>query len=91
MRFAQAFQPNGRNALGEPKESSLHVGWEGRDLCSDSFVEDFDPPSHALLYLIFEIKKERAKPYFRMPHDRAHANLRTQHAGRVHLLDGNER
>jgi hypothetical protein len=33
----------------------LHVGRKGGDFRSDRFVEDFYPPSHKRLYLIFEI------------------------------------
>jgi len=55
MRFAKAFQPRRRNALCKPQKACLHVGRKGRDFRSDRLVEDFDPPSHDCLYLIFEI------------------------------------
>jgi hypothetical protein len=32
-----------------------HVGWKAGDFRSDPIVEDFYPPSHDSLYLIFEI------------------------------------
>ena len=57
MRLTQAFQPGGRNALGKPKKSRLHVGRQRGDLCGDSFVKDFDSPGHDRLYLNFEIMK----------------------------------
>jgi hypothetical protein len=44
MRFAQAFQPDRRNALGKPQEPRLHVGRESSNLCGYGFVEDFNSP-----------------------------------------------
>ncbi len=61
MRFAEVFQPDRCNALGEPEKPRLHVGREGGDLCGDGFVKNFDSPGHGRLYLNFEIKK-RGKP-----------------------------
>ena len=53
VRLAQAFQPHGGDALGKPQKARLHVGWKGGDFPSDSFVEDFYPPSHQRRYISF--------------------------------------
>jgi hypothetical protein len=47
MRFVQAFQPGGRNALGKPKKSRLHVGRQCGNLGGDGLVKDFNSPGHA--------------------------------------------
>jgi hypothetical protein len=67
MRFAQAFQPNRRNALGKPDKSRLHIGRKGGDLCGDGFVEDFDSKGHACSYLNFEIGASRLQEYRNTP------------------------
>lgn len=55
MRLAQVFQPGLSDAVGNPKEASLHVLWKSGDLSGDGLVQDFDAPRHIVLYLIFEI------------------------------------
>jgi hypothetical protein len=56
VRLAQAFQPYRCDALCEPQKPRLHVGRKGGDFRNDRFVENFYPPSHKCLYLIFEIR-----------------------------------
>jgi hypothetical protein len=51
MRFAQALQPGRSNTFGKPDKPRLHVGRKRGDLCSDSFVEDFDSPRHDPSYI----------------------------------------
>jgi hypothetical protein len=55
VRLTQAFQPRLANALGKPKEPRLHIRRKGGDFCGDSFVQDFNSPTHGRLYLNFEI------------------------------------
>ena len=45
------------DALRQSQKPRLHVSRKRRDFRSDRFVEDFHPPNHEILYLIFEIGK----------------------------------
>ena len=60
MWLAEALQTSRSDAFGKPQKPRLHVGWKGRDFGSDRLIEDFDSPSHRLLYLIYEIKRRRS-------------------------------
>ena len=55
MRLAETFQPRLTDALGKPKEPGLHVRRQRGDFSGDNIVQDFKSPSHARLYLNFEI------------------------------------
>jgi hypothetical protein len=59
VRLAKALQACGGNALGQPQETRLHIRRKCGNLCGDHFVEDFNPPRHRSLYLIFEICTRR--------------------------------
>jgi hypothetical protein len=49
MRLAEVLQPGRGDAFGKPQKPRLHVGRESRDFTGDSFIEDFNAPSPALL------------------------------------------
>jgi hypothetical protein len=55
VRLAQAFQARLADSIGKPKEPRLHVRRKRCDLSRDNFVQDFDAPRHARIYLIFKI------------------------------------